>query len=418
MKPISVGLYADITYEKPFYIEDDRRHMVVVGVTGTGKTTTFGNIFRQRINQGWGGTLIDPHGGLADVAIENVPLEKTNKTYWFAPADEDDHKLADRDMGLNIYDAPGTPEFITDRANKIFDRLFGSGWGPSSATLFRWGSLALFAQEEKPTLLKLQMFYYNKDYRKKCLEKVTDRRIHLFFKKYDFEWNANLREDRTAPPLNKLDSLLSNPILLKLFSQPKTSIPFERILDTGGILIVKIPNGPMTEEGSALVGSIVSNGMFQATLARQKKKGKLPRHIFMIDEYPSFTHGTSIRQFMEQARKYFVYVVLGAQSMEEDPDKSTILGATATKIYLRVSYDDAERFRKESTTNKPAESFQNIYTYFAYIRTLTVNPNGFEVPTGPDRVQLYDTLPKTGNEQKRDVVIKKSLEQFGFPRNS
>jgi hypothetical protein len=411
MNPIPIGTYADITYEKEFTIDEFERHLNCVGVTGTGKTTLFGNIFRGWVNQGYGASVLDPHGGLADLCIDHIPKDKTNLTWWFAPADE-----ADRDMGLNIYDVPGNPAYVVEQANKIFDKLFGFGWGPASAQAFRNGSLALFAQNEKPTLAKLQMFYYDDDYRKHCLKRVTDRIVLHFFRKFDEKWPASLREDRIAPLMNKLDALLSNDILRRIFSQQKTSIPIDTIQNTGGILICKLPSGLMTEDGTALVGSIISSLSFQAALRRQKLRGKWLPHMMMLDEYRSFTHGTSIQQFLEQTRKYKVFVVTGVQSLEGDENKHTLLGAPTTKIFLRVGYEDAESFRKETATDKRVEVFQNLYTYYAYVRKVWTDEKGNEAPTGPDRVRLYPSLPKTGVEQDRKVVIKKSLEQFGIPR--
>jgi DNA helicase HerA-like ATPase len=46
--------------------EDRRRHVYVIGQTGTGKTTLLRNLILQDIHEGRGVGFIDPHGDVAE----------------------------------------------------------------------------------------------------------------------------------------------------------------------------------------------------------------------------------------------------------------------------------------------------------------------------------------------------------------
>ena len=61
--------------EAPFYISEEalRRHLYVVGKTGTGKTSLLKSIFLQLLEQERGVVLLDPHGDLAEELLDLIP---------------------------------------------------------------------------------------------------------------------------------------------------------------------------------------------------------------------------------------------------------------------------------------------------------------------------------------------------------
>src|SRR4051794_4735146 len=58
--------------------DERRRHLYIVGQTGTGKSTLLLNLIRQDLIAGEGLALLDPHGDLAEAALEHVPRARTN----------------------------------------------------------------------------------------------------------------------------------------------------------------------------------------------------------------------------------------------------------------------------------------------------------------------------------------------------
>lgn len=73
----------------PFGIEqeDRRRHLYVVGKTGTGKTTLLQNLILQDLEEGRGFALLDPLGDLADELLDHIPPWRTDHVVYFNPAD-------------------------------------------------------------------------------------------------------------------------------------------------------------------------------------------------------------------------------------------------------------------------------------------------------------------------------------------
>src|SRR5213082_1231599 len=75
--------------------EERRRHLYIVGQTGTGKSTLLLNLIAQDLTAGEGLALLDPHGDLATAALNSVPGWRTNDLIYINPAD------TDRPIGLN-----------------------------------------------------------------------------------------------------------------------------------------------------------------------------------------------------------------------------------------------------------------------------------------------------------------------------
>src|SRR5882757_4179686 len=75
--------------ESPFHISEEalRRHLYVVGKTGTGKTSLLKSIFLQLAEQERGVVLLDPHGDLAEELLDLLPSHLARKVVYFNPAD-------------------------------------------------------------------------------------------------------------------------------------------------------------------------------------------------------------------------------------------------------------------------------------------------------------------------------------------
>src|SRR5258708_23195203 len=75
--------------------EERRRHLYIVGQTGTGKSTLLLNLIAQDLAAGEGLALLDPHGDLAEAVLRHIPRARTNDLVYVNPAD------AARPIGFN-----------------------------------------------------------------------------------------------------------------------------------------------------------------------------------------------------------------------------------------------------------------------------------------------------------------------------
>src|SRR5437016_14350403 len=106
--------------------DERRRHLYIVGQTGTGKSTLLLNLIAQDLAAGQGLALLDPHGDLAEAVLMHVPRARTNDLVYMNPAD------AERPIGFNPLSA--VPEdlkpIVADGVVGAFKHVWPDSWGP------------------------------------------------------------------------------------------------------------------------------------------------------------------------------------------------------------------------------------------------------------------------------------------------
>lgn len=107
---------------RPVYIERDdrRRHMYIIGKTGTGKTEFLKSMIMQDIHAGEGLAVIDPHGDLVEDILLQMPAKRAEEVILFDPSD------LDRPMGFNMLDAQTEQQkhFVVNSVIGLMYKLF------------------------------------------------------------------------------------------------------------------------------------------------------------------------------------------------------------------------------------------------------------------------------------------------------
>lgn len=120
-------------------IDDRRRHLAILGKTGTGKTTLLQNLLVADIRAGRGVACIDPHGDLADSLLQLIPKNRTNDCIVFDVGDVGHplsfNLLACRDRSQRPLVASGIVS--------AFKKIYGTMWGPRLEHILRNALLAL-----------------------------------------------------------------------------------------------------------------------------------------------------------------------------------------------------------------------------------------------------------------------------------
>lgn len=100
--------------------DDRRRHMYVVGQTGTGKSTLFLKMILQDIEAGKGVAVIDPHGELISEIMPRVPEQRMEDVVYVNFGD------IENPVALNMLEYGNELErdFVVDQMFEIFAKLY------------------------------------------------------------------------------------------------------------------------------------------------------------------------------------------------------------------------------------------------------------------------------------------------------
>jgi DNA helicase HerA-like ATPase len=136
-----------LTNNEPVEIEprDLARHLLVVGGTGTGKSSLLVNFVLQHAHDGEGLAFIDPHGDASQAILDRLPAHAP--VIYINPSDPT------HAVGFNPLDCPDPTQrtVIADNTTSAFKHAFPDSWGPRLESLLLMACRTLL-ESQGPTL--------------------------------------------------------------------------------------------------------------------------------------------------------------------------------------------------------------------------------------------------------------------------
>ena len=355
-------------------IDDRRRHMYVIGQTGTGKTGLLKNMIRQDILSGEGLAVMDPHGELAQWALTVIPAERQKDIVWFDPGD------VSRPFGLNMLEFdPQRPEQKTLVVNEllaIFKKLFlAETMGPVFDQYFRNATLLLLDDyaHEIPTLTDINRVLVDKEYRKDKLSRETNLIVKDFWEKEAEQVKGEAALSNIAPYItSKINGFVADEFINPIVKQQRSTINFREAMDQKKIILVNLSKGKLGELNSSLIGLVIVGKLLIAALSREDISQEQRNDFFLyMDEFQNFTTD-SISSILSEARKYRLNLVVAHQFIKQLDEKivNAVVGNVGSTIVFRVGADDAEYLEKQFLPVFTKEDLMNIDNFNAYVKLL------------------------------------------------
>lgn len=324
---------------------DRRRHVYVIGKTGTGKSTLLKTMMLAdlRLAPERGFALLDPHGDLAREVADSVTRRQRNHVIYWDPSD------AEHVFGFNPLQNVPEAKRATVAANIV--ETFAHIWGTSLETAPRMtyiltNALRLLLDSPGTTLLGLPRLLRDEPYRDALLKCCGDPVVRYFwvheFAAYDDKFLTNA----ISPIQNKIGQLLSPPLIRNILGQPRSTIDLRQVMDEGKVLIVNLAKGALGAEPAHLLGALLASGFAQAAESRANIREHERRDFTLYaDEFQHFA-SDSFATILSEARKWRLSCVLSHQFMAQLDAHSSLLrksviGNTGSMICFRVGAEDA-----------------------------------------------------------------------------
>lgn len=356
--------------------EDRRRHLYIIGQTGTGKSTFMKALLRQDIEQGKGVCLIDPHGEFAEFVLSIVSKARAEEVIYFDPGD------IERPMGLNMLEIdPTHPEqktMVIDELFGIFDKLYDlkQTGGPMFEKYFKNSAYLLLDdyQNHIPVLADISRVLVDDKFRTDKLNRETNPLVKEFWQLEAQKATGEQSLSNIAPYISsKLTSFVYNEFLRPIINQPKSAFNFRDVMDNGKILVVNLSKGKIGDLNANLLGMVIVGKLLRAALSRVDIADEKARKDFYlyIDEFQNFTTD-SIGIILSEARKYRLDLIIAHQFIKQLKEniRDAVFGNAGSIVAFRIGPDDAEYMKNKFEPVFTPQDLMNIDNLNAYVSML------------------------------------------------
>jgi len=323
---------------------DRRRHIYLIGKSGTGKSTLIANMAINDLRNKEGLAVVDPHGDLTEILLDYIPSFRINDTCYLDPSD------TQHPFHLNPLEVknPAHKELIASSIVAIFYKLYHYSWGPRMEHIFR-NTLLTLLETPQPTLVQIPDLLTNRNFRKKVVEKLSEPTLKGFWTHEFDQMPDKMRNEAISPILNKVGQFVSSPTIRQIIGSYHSTVNLEEIMNEGKVLLVNLSQGKIGEDNSALLGAMIIAQLQIAAMNRIRVPEEERRDFYLyVDEFQNFATSAFIK-ILSEARKYRLDLCLANQyigQLDEDLQKA-IFGNAGTLISFVVGAQDAEHLAGE-----------------------------------------------------------------------
>jgi hypothetical protein len=386
-------------------IDDARHHVHLLGQTGTGKSTLLAQLILQDAAAGRAAVVIDPKGDLIEAVMARLPHGAEERTCLIDPTDPS------ISVGLNVFHG-ADPELATDHITSLFKRIYENHWGPRSDDILRASCLTL-AQVKGATLAEIPLLLTSSEWRRAIRNHLHDPALRLFWEQFDAKAEGR-RQDDISPLMNKLRAFLLRGAIRTIVGQDEPRRDIESLIESGGLILVRIPKGLIGEDTARLLGGLVIARVWQAAMARasaaEASRADVALYVDEMHNYLSLPR--SFEDLLAEARGYRLSLVLAHQHLGQlKRDMRDALAANArTKVVFACSPEDARALEDHFAPRLGAHDLAHLPAFTAACRPCLQGGNGaaFTFAT--------EALPEGSESRSLEVRIA-SGERFGRRRS-
>jgi len=382
--PIGVAFLRNKEINFGLKLEDRRRHVYIIGKTGSGKTTLIENMIFYDIQTGKGVGYLDPHGDSVLRILKLIPRNRIDDVLYFDPSDIE-YPLAFNPLESVSYELR---HIVASSILSVLKKIWVDAWSARMEYILMNTLMALL-EYPNSTLLDINRMLGDDKFRKEIVENLKDPVIKAFWENEFARYHATFRTEAIAPIQNKVGQFITSPLIRNIIGQEKSSFNLREIMDEGKIFLANLSKGKLGEENSMLIGGLLITKFQLAAMSRVDVEENERRDFFLyIDEFQNFATESFVN-ILSEARKYRLNLTLSHQYLDQVPESilKAVFGNVGNMLVFKTGSLDAERFEKEFVTIKAYE-FINLPKYHIYAKILVD-----ETPVNPFLARTFPPKP-------------------------
>ncbi len=343
---LGVSNFADRETPIRLSLPDSRRHLHVLGPTGSGKSVLLTRLALQDLEAGRGLAVLDPKGDVIPALLARMPARRI-KDLVLISAEDDGYSVGINPLEVTV---GADRELIAENTLTIFKRIYERFWGPRTDDILKSTLLTLMRQPGS-TLAHVPLLLTDAGFRRRLLADLDEPfALDGFWRWFNGLSDAQ-RGEAVGPVLNKLRDFLVRPRLRRLLCQPRSTVDIPSLVDGSGVLLVDLSVGRWGESASSLVGSFLVAKIWQAVLARSGQPEEARPDFFLyLDEFQQFQGiAGPFAEALAQARSLRLNLTIANQHLAQLPrELREAIGSNArSRIVFQSGPDDAAHLARE-----------------------------------------------------------------------
>lgn len=399
---------------RPVYIQEDdrRRHMYIIGKTGTGKTELLKDLIMQDIRAGHGLCFMDPHGDAVEDILRMIPPERAEDVIYFDPADED------RPMGMNLLEAGSEQQMhfvataIINLMYKLYDPYKTGIIGPRFEHSVRNAMLTAY-EVPGATFIEVVRILTDPAFVQELIPKIKDPMVRRYWTDQIAQTAEFHKSEVLDYIVSKFGRFVTNKMIRNIIGQSKSTLNLREIMDNRKILLINISKGRLGEENSSFLGLILVPRILMAALSRADIPESQRQDFYMyVDEFQNFAT-PDFAQILSEARKFRLSLCVANQFVGQIDEevKNAIFGNVGTLMSYRVGVTDANYLAREYQPVFDEDDLLNIERFHVYMKTIVNNE-----PVPPFSVDLTRDMSKVNalkNDRVAEIIKEMSRLKYG-----
>ena len=365
-------------------IGDALYHTVLLGPTGSGKSTALAHLALADIHAGRGVLLIDPKTDLVADILARIPEQRRSDVVVIDPtssrpvginplARAQTARGAASSSGGGVSGGGASPELVADTVLATLKGVFAESWGVRVEQVLS-AALVTLARTPGATLVDLPLVLTNTAYRQRLITTAGADPLGTgqFWAAYEALSEAQ-RQQWVGPVLTRLQPFLIRPHLRATLGQAAPSFDLGEVFTRRRIVLVSLNKGVLGAESARLLGSLLVGQLWPLILARAAVESSR-RHVVsvFIDEVQDYLSlPGSLADALAQARSLGAAFHLAHQYRGQLPAalKAGIDANARNKIIFSLSAADAAELARQAIDLEAAD-FQLLPRFGVYARTM------------------------------------------------